>query len=337
MTGFGELVALTTAFLWTISSFLWGRVKLNAFELNICKNIIACLLLVIHMGGLLLIGYVGSAKQQDSDASANPKTSLVAESETNQEPEIKADSNSGFRLKASPVAWLWLGLSGVIGIVVGDTCFFRSLQILGPRRSLVVATSSPLFAVILGWLMLNEHLALLKIIGVLLTVAGISIVVSEKKGQAEALDLYPGRQSVGIGFGLCAAGCQVIGLAFSKIGMKLDDCSPLEATFIRILFAAICALSVQVIRRKVIDFFKRALKVEVLKAVFFAAAIGSWLGIWLSQVAIQRTDIGIAQTLFSTCPLFAIPLVFLIQGHETSAIALGGTIVAIGGVAMIVL
>ncbi len=334
--GIGEIAALTTAFLWTISSFVWGRVKLTAFELNICKNLVATILLGLHIAVMLGLNIFISPSETAGNDGQGQVAAVAANDSTKAPSEVSPSESKMFRLAASPEAWFWLSLSGIIGIVVGDTCFFRSLQILGPRRSLVVATTSPIFAVTMGWLLLDEYLEIYKLFGILLTVAGISIVVGEKKGQIEALDLYPGPQSTGIGLGLCAAGCQAIGLAFSKMGMEIDNCSPLEATFIRILFAALCSFAVLVGRKKVAEFFKRVLKFDTLKNVFLAASLGTWLGIWLSQVAVQKTDIGIAQTLLSTSPLFAIPIVFFVQGHRTSAFAIGGTLIALCGIATIV-
>lgn len=338
--GIGETAALSAAFLWTISSFLWGRIHLSAVELNICKNIVGCLLFVMHVGIMLLItqSMEPSPSTRQTDLAATSTIDAKLEStDKNSAVNLETEQESRpFRLRASLWGWTWLGLSGLIGIVIGDTLYFRSIQILGARKALLMATSSPLFAALLGWAILHENLLLLNVAGILLTVVGVMAVVGEKKSQNEAPDLFPGSQTVAIFLGLLSACCQAIGAAVSKVGMAVDDSSPLEASMVRLIVAAICSMLIIVGRRQTIAFFKRLFQWSVIGKVIPASIIGTWIGIWLSQVAIKETQVGVAQTLLSTSPLFAIPIVRFVQGHRTSAVAIAGTIVALIGIFLIV-
>lgn len=311
--GIGESAALSAAFLWTLSSFLWGRINLKAIELNTAKNLIGVGLIGLHIVVLSLF-FFGTETAAGTDEIAS----------------------IGFQFRASTTAWCWLGLSGIVGIVIGDTFFFRSLQILGPRRALMMATFSPLFAVAISWVILGEALLPLQIVGILTTAVGIVIVISERRGRQEALDLYPGTIRAGVLLGLGAACCQAAGGAISKMGMNVDDCSALEASLIRMIFAAVGTLLILALRRKIQEFFKGVVQWKELRKILLASAIGTWLGIWLSQVAFKETQVGIAQTLLSTSPLFAIPLVRIIQGHKASALAVAGTLVAVLGIALAV-
>ena len=310
--GIGESAALTAAFLWAVSSFVWARIKLSAIELNTAKNLIGGLLLGLHVAVL-------SCCFSGTDATSVPQV-----------------ATSAFQFQASATAWWWLGLSGLIGIVIGDTFFFRSLQILGPRRALMMATFAPLFAVAISWVILGEALLFVQIVGVLTTAVGIVIVVNEKHGQKEMLDLFPGSQRAGVMLGIGAAICQATGAAISKFGMNIDDCNALEATLIRTIFSTGGTLLLLASRQRVRDFFKNLSKWKELRKLLLASALGTWLGTWLSQVAFKESSVGIAQTLLSTSPLFAIPLVRIIQGHKASALAITGTLVAIIGIALAV-
>lgn len=51
-----------------------------------------------------------------------------------------------------------MGLSGIVGLIVGDTCLFQAYVLIGPRRSLLLMTSVPVIATILAWLWLDEAL-----------------------------------------------------------------------------------------------------------------------------------------------------------------------------------
>jgi drug/metabolite transporter (DMT)-like permease len=65
------------------------------------------------------------------------------------------------------------------------------------------------------------------------------------------------------------------------------------------------------------------------------AMAGPFLGITLSLVAIQRTQMGVAATIMSIVPVLIIPFVILINKEKVSARAALGAGVAVGGVALL--
>lgn len=291
----GQAAALMAAFLWTCSSMIWGLINLPAFTLNACKNCIGVTLIGIHLAVVSFgLGMV--------------------------------------ELSASWQAWGYLTLSSLIGIVLGDTMYFRSLQILGPRRAMVLACLSPFFAALLGLLFLNQTIGYLVAIGVALTMSGVMVVVMDRKAKQEEPGLMPGKLPAGIACGVLAAACQAGNALFSAKGM--ESCDPLEATAIR-LFVAATATSLWILsRRKYRQGFMQTFKVEHLRYIVPATALGTWLGIWLSLVAFSKNDIAIAQTLLSTCPLFAIPVMWILHRHRVNRLAFFGTVVAILGIWM---
>jgi drug/metabolite transporter (DMT)-like permease len=72
-------------------------------------------------------------------------------------------------------------------------------------------------------------------------------------------------------------------------------------------------------------------------AILAGAAFGPFVGVWLSLVAIQHARIGIASTLMSLTPVILIPLVWWIFKERITFQAVLGTIVAVGGVALLFL
>jgi len=297
--GTGEWAALAAALMWTCSSMIWGRINLPALTLNFFKNWIGVVLILIHM---LILGAI---------------------------------SNQTL-FSAPPQSWGWLAISGVVGIVIGDTFFFRSLQILGPRKALMVATTAPLFSAVLASVLLNESLAYTAILGVVMTVAGVVIVVADRKAAKEAPGLMPGDASLGAVLGVLGAICQSVGGVLSKKGMVGADgepiCNAVEATFIRIFVAAIATAFLIMAAKKARHHLINGIKPEMLRFLIPATAIGTWLGIWFSQIAFQQSDVAIAQTLLATCPLFAIPVVWYSHKHKVTALAFFGTAISIAGI-----
>ena len=295
--GIGEFSALLAALLWTVSSMLWRRLHLSAWEMNLSKNIIGSMLLAAHL--LVSAWLSGTVVFEASTASIG-----------------------------------YLAISGIVGVIVGDTLFFRSLQILGPRRALMVATISPLFAVVLGWAVLNEQLMAITLLGIFLTMAGVIAVVADRKANAESPNVFPGQNSVGAMLGIGGALCQAIGGILSRIGMQ--DCSGLEASFYRVCIAAVVMIAIFFLRGSLGHTLRSAMTRQNLRLLVPATIVGTWMGIWLSQMAYKYSDAGIAQTLLSTCPLFAVPIVYYVDRQKISLLSLVGSIIAIVGVYLVV-
>ena len=51
---------------------------------------------------------------------------------------------------ASLHAWMWLGLSGLVGFTVGDLALFRAFVLIGARRSMLLMSLVPLLSTLFG-------------------------------------------------------------------------------------------------------------------------------------------------------------------------------------------
>ncbi len=294
--GTGEFSALAAALMWTISSMFWRELRLPAWTINLAKNLLGLMLLGAH---------------------------LLAHALVTGTPLLHASTHSvGY-----------LAVSGLIGVVVGDTLYFRSLQILGPRRALMVATTSPLFAIVLGWVFSGQQLVATALIGIFLTITGVVTVVADRQAHAESPELLPGQNSVGMACGIGGALCQAIGGVLSQLGMR--DCSGLEASFYRILVAALVMTLLYLAGGHLWKTARTVCSKPILKILIPATIIGTWMGIWLSQIAYKRADVAIAQTLLCTCPLFAVPIIYFVDRQKISGLSIIGSIVAIAGVYLV--
>lgn len=290
----GEVSALLAAALWAAGSLLYSQIRLSAVGISFGKNVIATLVLFIHLG--IQSAVVGT-----------PMFQAVGQ------------------------AWLWLGLSGIVGIVVGDTFYFRSLQILGPRRALIVSTTSPVFAALGGWFFLAEAMSAVTSLGITLTLFGVAGVVSDRKAATESPGLFPGSTVQGVVMGLAGALFSGLGAVASRFGLR--ECDALEGSLIRILVSAVCGFCIVVAARQFRSIVRTICQPIVLKAFLPAVLCGTWLGIWLSQIAYkQSASVAIAMTLLSTTPLFATPMVRVIYGIRITPLGLISTLIAVAGI-----
>ncbi|MGB5107474.1 MAG: DMT family transporter [Candidatus Zixiibacteriota bacterium] len=229
----------------------------------------------------------------------------------------------------------WLTFSAFLGLIIGDGCHFRAMVILGPRVASLLAASTPIFAVVFSWLALDQSLGPIHLGGIAVTLAGLVWVSLERNaktfGAEEGGSKVRGYMYAGIG----AVG-QATGLIAAKIGMQ-ENLSPLSASMIRMMAATMMIWLVVAgrgkIKKTVGDLSDRKARVAMLAA----AVIGPVFGIWMSLLSIKLTKVGIASTLMSTTPLWIIPLVMIIHGERPSARAIIGTIITVGGVALLFL
>src|SRR5512141_464365 len=57
--------------------------------------------------------------------------------------------------------WIWLSLSGVIGLSLGDTFYFQSLVSVGPRLGSLLLSLAPIFGSVIAWVFFKAALTFL--------------------------------------------------------------------------------------------------------------------------------------------------------------------------------
>ncbi len=229
----------------------------------------------------------------------------------------------------------YLTLSGIFGLVIGDSFYFKAFPMMGPRLSNLVMASSPAFAVILSYFFLNELIDLKGVIGIMITLFGIILVITQRKQtNSEGFKISKeGLINAGIG-----SICQAIGLVLAKLAFKEGDINPMIGTFYRLFTATIILLPIAIYIKKYvnpINLFKndKVSQRNILLGSFF----GPFLGISLSFYAIQHTQVGIAATLMATQPILMLPLTKIIYKDELSFASIIGAIIAVIGVAILFL
>jgi drug/metabolite transporter (DMT)-like permease len=236
--------------------------------------------------------------------------------------------------------WLWIGMSGIVGLCIGDFALLRAFVIIGPRRSLLVYTLSPVFASVGAYLMLGETVQPFGLVGMAITLTGIIMVRLEKQESGEQDAVSKKLETWGWFLALVGAVGQGVGLVLAKKGIYLDlnmMVNPLSAALARMvmgaLFVWICALVVGKLPE-----LRNALQNR--KGIEYTAAgafVGPFLGVTLSMVAVVYTQAGVAQTLMSLMPVFIIPVVWVLYRQKTSLRGILGAIVAVVGVGVLFL
>lgn len=227
----------------------------------------------------------------------------------------------------------WLGLSGLVGLSVGDTFWFGCLLRLGARRALLLFTLAPPLTAILASLFLDEPFTGMMAVGMCTTLAGVGWVIRERTVSPTG-EISSGIDRVGIAFGCAAAVCQAVGAVLTKYAGT--DESALSVSLVRLAAGCVGLIVVVAASGKL----KRAIQPFKVKstAIGLTAAtfLGTYLGIWLMNAGFLNTYVGVASTLNATSPIFALPLAILV-GERLSARSVVGAFIAVAGVSLLFL
>lgn len=291
----GEFAALLTTIFWTITalSFETASRRIGSLNLNLLRLSVATILLAVF-------SYFYRGLFLPVDASFHN--------------------------------WFWLILSGLVGFVIGDFLLFQSFIMIGARIAMLLMTLAPPAAALASWLILGESMSIRSLGGMLLTIAGIALVIfvrnpdSSVKSKTAKL-AHPLK---GVLLALGAAVGQGVGLVLSKLGMGNYD--PFAASQIRV-FAGVAGFAM------VFTFLgkwrglpgvikdRKAMKWLVVGSIF-----GPFLGVSFSLMAVQHTKAGIAQTIMSLVPVLIIPPALLINKEKPKVREIIGALIAVAGV-----
>jgi drug/metabolite transporter (DMT)-like permease len=243
--------------------------------------------------------------------------------------------------EANGTQWLWLGSSGIIGLAIGDLGYFGALMIIGPRRGTLLMAINPIFSSVLGYFVLGEVLTVWAITGIAVTLTGVTLVIFERELNGTEPAIAPGRKALGVFAGVVGSVGQGVGLVLSKYGMinaATDGAlNPLSATLMRMMAAIVFFFIAVVLMRKLTEVRGALSNKEGMKATLAGTVIGPFLGVWTFMVAVTYADAGVAATLGSLMPVFIIPVVYVLYREKTSWRGVLGAVVAIAGVAILML
>jgi drug/metabolite transporter (DMT)-like permease len=298
----GQTAALLTAGLWSINSILFASAgkKIGSISVNAYRIILA--LLFLSISHLILFGSIYPIASYDQ--------------------------------------WFWIGLSGIIGLGIGDFALFEAFVIIGPRRSVLIMALSPVFGAILAYGFLNETISMYALLGIIITLIGIVIVILEKEEKSFEEKLSQELKFKGVSLAFIGALGQGIGVVVAKKGMLFESnniINPLSATLIRMTLASIFIWLTVLLAGKLPELKKALKNSQGIKNTTAGAFIGPFLGVTFSMVAVTYTKIGIAQTLMSLMPVMIIPILWFGYKQKTNLRGITGAFIAIVGVAILFL
>ncbi len=290
----GKLFALLCAILWATAVILFKKSgeKTSPTALNLFKSVVA----VVFVFPLFLI----------EDVSSNIVQTDWAE------------------------LWLLI-ISGIIGIAIADSLFFKSLNMIGAGLTAIVDCSYSPMTILLSYLFLSERISISMIGGSLLV--ALAVVIGAYQKGNRGLDLL--NTVKGIILGLLA----IFFILTSVILMKpvLETKSIFFVTEIRLVAGLIGIGLIISFRKNRKQIFKSAFDRTNFKYAFPAAFLGNVLSMTFWIAAFKLTNINSAAILNQTNTIFIIIMASLFLKEIFTVRKLIATMLAIGGSLIVIL
>ena len=226
-----------------------------------------------------------------------------------------------------------LALSGLVGILLGDTFNFAAVGRLGPRRAGAIFALNAPMAAILGWAVLGESLPLRGALGIGLTAGGVALaVLGRTRADAHRLEQMKGTLAAGVLFGLGAAFGQATGSLIARPVMA-GGIDPWLASLVRV--GASAAVMSGLAALPAAPALPHPVTPAVWAMTLATAVIGLLLGMTLFLYALKGPETGIVATLSATSPVIILPLLWLRTRQMPRPMAWAGAALAVIGLWLI--
>ena len=215
--------------------------------------------------------------------------------------------------------YVLLLVSGVIGIAVGDTLLFKSLNTIGAGASALVSCLYSPFIIGLSFVWIGERLTWLQLVGVVLIIS--AVLETTRTGDREISDVR--RNLFGVAWGILAVAAMAVGVVMIK--PLLDEAPVLWVLQIRLIggvAALLLFLAINPARGRILS----TLLIRKSRGyTFVSSVIGGYVAMLIWLGGIKFTKASIAAALNQTNTIFVLVFAALILRERITA----GRIIAI--------
>jgi len=291
----GEVIAILSALLWAVASVLMtvGTKRIHAVPMNMIRCLISTSFFWI------LLPFYGGLE------------ALAA---------------------IPPLAFVWMIVSVLGLLVIGDTLYFRSMDLAGVSWAMPVASINPLWAVLLASVFVDEPLTWSLLLGAVLVVVGVTLL-SRPVGQVTGgRTIQPSERRAGLLLALATSVLWAVGQVALKpatAGMHSVVANSVRQPMGVLLLAGLTTAQGRWRDLRRLD--KRSWVIIIV-----ASLVGTGFGTLLFIMAIQMAGAGRTAVLTSSAPLMAIPFSMLWLRERPTRWTLGGTLLTTAGIALVV-
>jgi drug/metabolite transporter (DMT)-like permease len=273
---------------------------------------------------------------------------------------------TGTFLAASAADVLWLVFSALIGIVIGDLCWIRAMQLIGARAVVLVDSMKPFLAAVLAAIHLGEDISAFIVLGMVLTSVGVvgasldpksssKVSVEPQEVELEAADeIAEEKEEAAVpmesGFKK-AQRDRIIGLAFSALNVFFDvygsiitklyagSLNAWDISFIRFASSAAILMSVflcvSLIHPSAFLAPPKSLTNRQWCLVSVGVVFATFIASFLFNFALLRADVSVVSVLSSLSPIYAVAYSVIFRRQPASPRVWIFTVLACSGVVIL--
>lgn len=289
----GEILSVVAALIWAASVVLFRKSGRShpPLALNFFKNVISLVLLLLT---LLLV-----------------RQSLFRE--------------------APLLDYALLALSGVLGIALGDTLFFKSLNIVGAGLSQIVSLSYSPFVILFTFFFLGERLTVGDLLGALLILLGILLTTA--RGPTSGLTTSDLRK----GIGLATLSVAVMALGVTVAKPVLDRSPVLWSTTIRLMGGLVALMLLTIVSPRRRYLWSTLKPSRSWKVAIPASVLGAYLAMIVWIGGMKFTQASTASILNQTSAIFVLPLAAIFLHERITLKKALAVTMALAGVVLVTL
>lgn len=295
--GLGEFCSIACSVAWALSVVLFRRSgeSMPAFELNFVKNLIAALLL---FATVICI-------------------------------EVFFDGNGIPDFSAYDLGLTFI--SGLIGLAIADTWYFKGLQYLGAARMGIVATIYSPSVISISALFLGQTLRGWQYLGFILVLGGLLLVSwRQNKADIDPSDLRKGLLYGGTAVILTAAGVLMV--------TGVMDRQPFFWTAALRMLAGLMGMAFFMTVRREWPVFRKNIKGEhPWKTIFLASFLGGYLSMVMWLAGYKLINPAVASILNETSSVFIVFFAWLVLKEHISKQKMLGLLLTMSGVIVVLI
>ncbi len=228
-----------------------------------------------------------------------------------------------------PEALVFLLVSLLLGLGIGDGLYFEAIRRIGVARAMPISMGYPVITALLAVLLLGESIGLTAALGIALTIAGVYLVAVPAR-RASLRDTSSPLDWTGLACAVAAAVCWAGATLTVRPALALVD--PATANAVRMPVAALLLLGTAWRSGGLAQ--SRGLTGRAV-ALLLATGLSSGISATFFLIAVSTAGAARAAVLSSTAPIFAVPLSIVYLGDRaTWRMGLGVTLSVLGVVVL---
>ena len=222
----------------------------------------------------------------------------------------------------------WLVLSGITGMCVGDWLYFVAITHIGLGRTVIITMVTPALTALLAWPFHGQVLSTGQWVGIGLVVGGGVLAESRRFGKGNT-DANAHLDRAGV---LAAITCALLWTAGNLvIHDGLHGTGPVTGGAIRLGAGAMGFALWFLVRGELVGKVKQLASTNAWRRYGIPTLLGTVIGMWLYVGGFKWAKQGVAASLSSSVPLFAIPLsVWLLHERPGWRGWMGAAVVMLG-------